>query len=775
MSTDQARVAIGHSPPRPDGYDKVTGRANYIDDIEFADLWHGATVRCPHARARIVSIDTSKVTDREAVIITAKDLPGPNAVRAISDDWRALADGEVQHAYEAVALVAAPTLERARAAVHAIHVTYECLPPILTYEEALAQGDAGLFSKCAVNNGNVETAFQDADLVVEGTYETGHQEHLYIETHGIVALVAADGEIEVAGSLQCPYYVQKALKYFTGRDRIRVRQATTGGGFGGKEDCPSFVACHAVALTIKAGHPVKIVYDRREDIVATSKRHPSRIHIRSAVQRDGTLLAHDIDILFDGGAYTTMSPVVLSRGALHSPGPYRCPNVRVRARAVRTNTCANGAFRGFGAPQTQYAIERHIDRIARAVGIDPLTMREKNAYVEGDITATGQVLTGGVSARQCLHEAALRTDFRRRWFELEAQRQASLQTQTHTPPSQRGLGLALFWHGSGFTGNGEKRICGKVEVALCTDGMVEVRAASTEIGQGTTIAFQQIAASFGLPPHRVRVVLADTARVPDSGPTVASRTIMVVGELVGKASTAMVHKLAAFAANRAGITSCTLNGDRFVGHDGGDAGTFDDIVATYLKTHGPTAEQAQFQPLAEQDFDEATYRGTAYPTYAWGCCVVEVEVDSTTLAPRPVNVTTVSDVGRVIHPVLCSGQVEGGTLQALGWGYLEEMKMRDGFYQNDRLATYLIATSLDAPEFDTVLLENPGPTGPQGAKGIGELPMDGAAAAVAGAIENATGLVLSALPATAERLHQALCAGHTARPLTKRSIHDERA
>jgi CO/xanthine dehydrogenase Mo-binding subunit len=273
---------------------------------------------------------------------------------------------------------------------------------------------------------------------------------------------------------------------------------------------PDLLACHAAALALRARRPVKIVYDRREDIVATSKRHPSRVHVRSAVARDGTFLAHDIEVLFDAGAYTTMSAVVLSRGVLHASGPYRARAVRVRGRALRTHTTPNGAFRGFGAPQTQFAIERHVDRIARAVGLDPLAIRRKNAFVVGDVTATGQELTSSVGALACLEEAAARGDFVARW-----QRNEAARARAGRRGPWWGVGLSLYWHGGGFTGNGEKRIQGSVEVALTAAGELEVRTAATDIGQGVLVAFAQIAASAagGLPLELVHTTVPETPSV----------------------------------------------------------------------------------------------------------------------------------------------------------------------------------------------------------------------------------------------------------------------
>ncbi len=743
---------VGQNVPRSDGYDKVSGRALFVDDLTVPGMWHGAAVRCPHARAKVVAVDLSQVPS-DAVVLTAKDLPGPNVIKLIADDWPVLAAEEVHHAFEPVALVAAPTREQALVAAQAVRVSYEPSPATLTLDAALAQGAPAVLAKCNIDEGDVGAAFADPDLLhIEGVYETGYQEHLYIETNGILALAPEDGSIEVVGSMQCPYYVHKALAYLFGEadERVRVRQAVTGGGFGGKEDYPDMIAAHAALLARKAGRPVKIIYDRHEDIVATTKRHPSRVRIKSAVRRDGTFVAHDIEVLMDGGAYVTLSPVVLSRGVLHASGPYRCPNVRVRGRALRTSTCPNGAFRGFGAPQTQLAIERHVDRIARAVGQDPLSLREKNALELGDHTATGQKLTSSVSARQCLAAAEERTGFRERWRAYEAERQKGRPDDGKPWP---GIGLALFWHGCGFTGNGEKHIMAKAAVELSADGTVEIKVASTDIGQGTIIAFEMLVAeALGIPLAQVKMPLPDTRFVPNSGPTVASRTIMVVGETVARAAAGLVSKLGEHVAKERGLPKVSLRDGVFWDARGDKVTSFRDAALGYLAAHGGLRVEEQWRPLAEQQFDETTYRGMAYPAFGWGCDVVEVLVDPDTLMVRPTRVVAVCDVGKVIHPALCQGQVDGGTLQAVAWGYLEEIKLKDGRYQNDRLATYIIPTSLDAPELESVLIENPGPVGPMGAKGVGELPMDGGAPALLAAIENAVGIVATSIPATPERL-----------------------
>src|SRR4051812_4722755 len=374
---------IGDSPPRPDGFAKVSGAARYVDDVSLPGMWHGATVRSPHPHARIRSIRFDPAAAPEGTVcVTAADLPGPNGVQLLDDSWPILADGFVLHVAEPVALVAAPTRLAARQALAAVQVEYEPLAPVLTLEEATKLPP---IYELRLESGDVDAALAGADHVIEGTWRTGHQEHIYIECQGMIATCEAGG-LTVLGSMQCPYYVHRALvhAFALPEDKVRVRASVVGGGFGGKEDFPSALAVHAALLARACGRSVKMVYDRHEDIIGTSKRHPAIVRHRTGVDAEGRLLALEIDIRMDGGAYSTLSPVVLSRALLHSFGPYRCGAVRIRGKVVRTHTVPNSAFRGFGAPQVELAMERQMDRIGRALGLDPYEIRARNVVEPGD-------------------------------------------------------------------------------------------------------------------------------------------------------------------------------------------------------------------------------------------------------------------------------------------------------------------------------------------------------------------------------------------------------
>ena len=383
-----------------EGRDKVTGRATYVDDVTFPGLLHGVTVRSAAARGRIRAIRFADGFPWDQItVVSAQDIPGENVVTLIERDQPYLALDVINHPEEPVLLLAHADRYLIEQARRAVEIEIDPLPAIFNIEDSLAKkeliwGKDNLFKSYLLEKGSVDDVWSNADVIVEGEYRTGAQEQLYIEPQGMIATANPNEGVTVRGSLQCPYYVHKALMALFGLpgDKIRVIQTETGGGFGGKEEYPSIIAAHAALLAWKSGRPVKMIYDRCEDMMATTKRHPSRTRHRTAVSRDGKIQAMDIDFVIDGGAYATLSSVVLSRGTIHAAGPYNCPNVRVRASAVATNVPPHGAFRGFGAPQSIFALERHLDRVARAVGLSPEELRRRNFLNQGETTATGQVI-----------------------------------------------------------------------------------------------------------------------------------------------------------------------------------------------------------------------------------------------------------------------------------------------------------------------------------------------------------------------------------------------
>jgi CO/xanthine dehydrogenase Mo-binding subunit len=734
--------ARGAGPLRREGPAKLTGEAKYADDLVFPGAWYGATIRSSDAHARFTALDLDPSFDwSKVVVVTAADIPGDNIVSSIKADQPILVPlgGEIQHHAEPLALLAAPDRATLRAARHAATPRTEKLPAVFDPLES-----DHLFAAYELATGDPDMAFAAADLVVEGEYRVGHQEQLYIENNAMIAVPQDDGGVIVHGSLQCPYYVHTALKRGLGLDdkRARVIQAETGGGFGGKEEYPSMIALHAALLAGKAGRPVRMIYDRHEDIAATTKRHPAIVRHRTGVMRDGRLIAQDIEVVMDGGAYCTLTPVVLSRGAIHAGGPYRCPNVRIRARAARTNTPPNGAFRGFGAPQVEFAAETQLNRIAEMLHLSPLDIRRRNVYQVGDTTPTGQILHDSVAGEEVLERAAEAGEFERLRARNDTARTKrdgagivpGSPTRTGRDRVVTGIGLALAWHGAGFTGSGEVKLASVASLELTADGLIRILTASTEMGQGTKTIFPQLVAeALDVPIEAVELAPQDTAFVPDSGPTVASRTAMVVGGLLIKAAQRL----------RTEVESAT-------------GGTFARTYGEFARNHGARRIDQRFEPYPGVGFDDTTYRGDAYPAFGWAACVAQVDVDLDTGEVFVRDVVAADDIGHVIHPVLAEGQVEGGTLQAIGYATIEEIKLRDGRYLNDRLATYIIPTSLDAPRITTILVEAPFAGAPHGAKGVGELPMDVGAPAVVAAIADATGEWIGELPASPERIMAAL-------------------
>ncbi|MGH2384524.1 MAG: xanthine dehydrogenase family protein molybdopterin-binding subunit [Candidatus Limnocylindria bacterium] len=716
-------------PLRREGPAKLTGIARYADDLVFPGAWFGATVRSTEPHARLLGIELDDAFDwKQVVVVTADDVPGENIVSLIDDDQPVLVPvgGEIRHQAEPCVLIAAPdraTLKRAR---QHVRLRTERLPAVFDPLESETE-----FAHYTVERGDAAAAMATAELVIEGTYRVGHQEQLYIENQAMIAVPREDGGMTVHGSLQCPYYIHKAMKRALdlGDELAVVVQAETGGGFGGKEEYPSVIALHAALLALKCHKPVRMIYDRHEDISATTKRHPAVVRYRSGVSDTGELIAQEVEVIMDGGAYCTLTPVVLSRGVLHAGGPYRCENARITGRAMATNTPPNGAFRGFGAPQTEFAAEMQINRIADALDASPLDLRRRWVYREGDVTPTGQVLNQSVGGIEVLEAAAAASAFDR----THAQTRSMREGRTDGARTATGIGLALAWHGAGFTGSGEVRLASVASLELTDGGRIRILTASTEMGQGTKTIFPQIVAdALGVDYDEVEIAPQDTSMVPDSGPTVASRTAMVVGGLLIRAAEKM----------RATVE--TQTGRSF--------------AESYRKV-GPMRIDEQFTPYPGEPFDDETYTGDAYPAFGWAAAVAKVDVDLDTGEVAVRDCVSADDIGRVIHPILAEGQVEGGTLQAIGYATIEEMKLVDGRYLNDRLATYLIPTSLDAPRLKSILVEKPFSGVPHGAKGIGELPMDVAAPAVVAAIHDATGVWIHDLPATPERILAALNGG----------------
>ncbi len=703
--SNQNNHPIGKSIPRKEGRKKVTGQALYVDDLSFPNMLHGVTVRSsvPRGKIKNISFDQPPASStplgmpsrgprpaggsdlnipwNEFTIVTAKDIPGENYVALILNDQPYLADEVTNHPEEAVVLLAHHDRYLLEEARRQVHIEYEELPGIFNLKDSLAQkeiiwGEDNVFKKFLVDKGNVDDVWSQADFVVEGEYETGAQEQLYIENNGAIAMANAADGVTVWGSMQCPYYVHKALIKLFGlpEEKIRVIQTETGGGFGGKEEYPSMIAGHAALLAWKSGKPVKMIYDRAEDMVATTKRHPSRTRHKTAASKDGKLLAMEIDFVIDGGAYCTLSPVVLSRGTIHAAGPYFCPNVRIKSTAVATNMPPHGAFRGFGAPQSIFALERHLDKVAQAVGLTPEEFRRLNFIHEGETTATNQVIREKVDMDGLLNRAFELTNYhaKRERFASEnagasadaAERGSSptvregfvdralepaltggllpRSAMSTLPRIKKGIGFASFMHGAGFTGSGEVYLQSIVGAEATPEGLIRILAASTEIGQGTNTIFAQIAAeALGLDYDLFEVAQPDTAQVPNSGPTVASRTCMIVGKLVESAVLGLKQTL---------VGSGLLT-DQFTQAE------FQRACGAYIENFGDLKSFSTYQPPPNVFWDDEKYQGDAYGAFAWAVYVAEVSVDTLTYEAHVDDFVALQEVGRVINPVLAAGQI----------------------------------------------------------------------------------------------------------------------
>jgi CO/xanthine dehydrogenase Mo-binding subunit len=743
MSGEAESHFVGKPVPRKEGRKKVTGQALYVDDITFPGMLHGATVRSPVARGRIKNIlFEGDIPWNEFVIVRREDIPGENYVALILNDQPYLADEVVNHPEEPILLLAHHDKYLLEAARRNVRIEIEELPAVFSIRESLDKqeiiwGEDNIFKSFLVDKGNIDNVWDNADFIVEGEYQTGAQEQLYIENNGVIAIANKEDGISVWGSMQCPYYVHKALVKLFGmpENRIRVIQTETGGGFGGKEEYPSMIAGHAALLAWKSGKPVKIIYDRAEDMVATTKRHPSRTKHRTAVTRDGKLLGMEIDFVIDGGAYCTLSPVVLSRGTIHAAGPYYCPNIRIHSRAVATNVPPHGAFRGFGAPQSIFALERHMNKVAKTVGLSPEEFRRRNFIREGETTATGQVIHEKINMGHLLERAFALSDYHAKREEFARENEPSSE--------KKGMGFASFMHGAGFTGSGEVYLQSVVGAEATADGKVHILAASTEIGQGTNTIFSQIAAeALGVDYDLIEITQPDTGNVPNSGPTVASRTCMVVGKLVESAALGLKQTLIGSGLLRPGYQRQDF---RRACHE-------------YCEKFGALKSFSNYQPPLGVHWDDEKYQGDAYGAYAWAVYVAEVSVNPLTYEVHVDDFVAVQEVGRVINPVLAAGQIEGGVAQAIGFTLYENVVWQDGRMANNQMTNYIIPTAADIPSIRVYFEENPYAYGPAGAKGIGELPMDGAAPAILNAIENAIGVSINHVPLMPESLMETFSA-----------------
>ena len=681
---------ISKSVVRQDHAPKITGTSIYVDDYANTGVLTGRFLRSKTARARIVSVTVPELPPGY-FYVDKDDVPGVNKVHIVMDDTPVFAQDTVEYIGEPIAMVVGPDVRQVEAILAGIRVEYEELEPVLD----LRRADT-VFFDYEYGRGDLEKAFAEADQVFTEEFSTGYQDQTYLETQGMMAQPEPDGRMFVHGSLQCVYYVHTALMQALGcgPEDVHVLQDVTGGGFGGKEDFPSILGCQVAVAAKKAGAPVRCVFSRREDLEFTPKRHPSLCTYRAAV-KDGRVTAMDIEVLFNAGAYTTLSAVVLQRGVICASGVYNIEHLHVHGKALKTNTVPSGAYRGFGAPQTFFAVEMFMDHIAKDLGEDSLEFKEKHLVKQGDKTSTSGIYHFPVPLPDMIEEVNAACDFRRKHKEYAL---------PQTGRFRRGIGMSLYFHGAGFTGSGERDIIKAVcRLAKHADGTVEILAANGEIGQGLRTTFPKIVAKeLGLPLEKVRFEHPDTARVPDSGPTVASRSLMIVGELLRRCAVR--------------LREAWIDGE-------------EQMVEEHFK-----------EPDFMIPFYLDKFQGDAYPTYAWGVNAIEVEVDTYTGLTKILGAYGAFDVGTPMDEGIVMGQMEGGFLQGIGYASMESMDYDSrGRIRNNSFSDYLIPTATDAPNLTCMLHVEKYPDGPYGAKGAGELPLVGAPGAYVEAMEQALG------------------------------------
>jgi CO/xanthine dehydrogenase Mo-binding subunit len=746
-----SKEKIGATFPRLDAVDKVRGDARFVDDLAFPGMVYAKVIRSSVPHARIRRVDLTRVNPHPHVVstVTAEDIPGENVVHVIYDDQPALADGVVRYVGEPIALVAAKTHRAAAAAEKLAKIDYEEIPavtdsvealkpdaPVVAVPEAVEEAP-NLFNAMRLRKGDTEHGFAEAEVIVEGTYHTGYQEHAYLETQGIIAMPEENGAFAIYGSMQCPFYVQNAVAKVLGVPlaKVRVVQTATGGAFGGKEDVPSQIACLAALLAWKCRQPVKLVLTREEDILTTSKRHPSIVHYRSGAKADGTLTAIEVDFVYNAGAYQTLSSAVLWRGLITAAGPYRIPNVKVHGRSVATNTVPCGAFRGFGSPQVIFPHESQMDLLAERLGIDRLEIRRRNALREGDESATGQCLTESVGVHDTLEQAGEIAKWSTRLKSID---QFNQQMQNH----RRGLGISTVMYGVGLGGKAPFLDKAGAYMKLEADGSVSLAVGTVEMGQGLTTALLQIASeALDIPVDRLHLAPVDTSRVPDSGPTVASRGTIMSGLAILDASRKLNDRIRDVA-RELGIPKEEIS-DRL-----------EEIAQGFWHRNLDPATKgwAQAGPV---DWDPETGLGNPYAVYAYATHIAEVEVNTVTGEISLEDWVAVHDSGKILNRQTASGQVEGGIAQGIGLATMEEIPEQDGHLIVNGFTTYRIPTVRDvAPQTKIAFVEAPYTSGPFGAKGIGEVPLMAAHAAVSRAVAHAIGAPINIYPLTPQRIKE---------------------
>ena len=760
MSDGTTFRIVGQRVPRPDAQDKVFGLTRYADDFSMGGMLHAKVVRASRPSAKILGIDTraAEAVPGVRAVLTARDVPHnvlfsdvpgqTTTVGPLRARTQVLADEVVRYLGEAVALVAAETEDAAEDAARRVVVEYADVPGVFDPEAAMRpdapqlEPSGNVISRWKIRKGDVEAGFREADVVVEGEYRTPFIDHAFIEPEAGVAWLDENGVITIRVATQVIEHFRDVANVLgLPHSRVRIIAPYIGGGFGGKEDVT--VEVFLGLLVWKTTRPVRLCYSREESILSPTKRHPFVMRYKHGARRDGTLVAVEVSLISDAGAYAYLSPLTLLYGMVHAAGPYRIPHVKVDGVSVLTNNPPTSAFRGFGSAQPAFAYESQMDELARRLGLDPLAMRERNYLRKGERLASGQELETAV----WLPETA-----RRAWDALGPAR----------PPSGagkrvgRGLASALTSYG---------RIVwlhdwASAWVELQMDGTVLIRTGVPDIGGGQAASLVQITAELlGVPQSDIAVHIGDSALTPLAGTTTATRQLYMSGSAVHKAASELRATLLTQAAELLGVGAdgVDLAGGAAVLRDGSDRRVaFRELAAACARAHRPRSVFSIYQAPAGQVMDFETGQGKVFPDFTFGSQAAEVEVDERTGEVVVRALTACYDVGRAINRNSVEGQMEGGAAMGLGYALLEEDLVVEGVTVTPNLMTYLIPTALDVPDVTTIVLESGEGMGPWGARGIGEPAMVPTAPAIANAVRDAVGVRLTRLPITPERLWRAM-------------------
>ncbi len=742
--------AVGHPHPRVDARDKATGRTRFLPDISVDRMVHAYPVYSAVAYGKVAGIDDSEARKVEGFLclVTAADIPGTNQVGVIIEDQPLFASEVVRYIGDVVALAVAETDEAAREAASLVKVTINPFDPIFSIEASRAATkqllhETNVACKHQVDKGDVDAGFGGADVIVEADFDTPYQEHFYLEPQGCIAIPDSHGGMEIVGSLQCPFYVQKAVSkaLHLPFSQVRVEQSPLGGAFGGKEDVPSEVCAQAAVAARVVGRPVKMVYRRRDDVQITSKRHPIEMHYKVGVTKDGKLVAADVELHGNAGAYATLSSVVSYRSTMQAMGPYVVPNVRVRSTHWYTNLPPTGAFRGFGSPQAAFGHERMMDLLAEELGIDPVELRLRNVLKPGEETSTGHRLEASVG----VEETILKSRDASGWT---AKRSGSGGDGRYL----RGVGIATIHYGNCLGAAGWAMDGAGAKIQVHRDGSVSVAFGLVEMGQGAlTVVAQMAAEALGVDPARITVAPTETTSVPDSGPSVASRNVVMTGNAILDATDKLRPALLEAAAE---MFECDP-GDIVIRDDRVHCGKKKDSIgfqelADYLYTSNRPMDMLGWWHVPKLTYDPEHGYGEAYFTYSYATHIAQVRVDRLTGLVHVDKIWAAHDVGRAINPAGIEGQVEGGAAQGIGWALTEHFQVNDGRVTTTNLSTYLLPSCLDVAEVETIVVEDPDPLGPWGAKGIGEPAIIPTGAAIANAVSHALGVPVNTLPITPE-------------------------